>query len=382
MSAVTKNDIQLAARSEFKDNNYWGLQAIATGVGKSKIGVDEAAEVVKINPFSTVVIVVPTKKLRDNNWLEEFEKWEQRKIYDENVSRYCYISASKVNIGVIDLLILDEGHNITELSSEIFRNNTVKRCLVLTATPPDPQNETDKDKIQILARLGLETIFEYSLDQAVADGLVAPYEINVVECTLDNTTKYIKAGTKLKPFYQTEKARYDYISKIIRAMQITGNDAVKWKTLERMRFIYNLRSKLEVAKRIIAKHVPPDERYLYFCGSIEQAEAVCNDTYHSMTTDVALEAFKQLKINKLSVVEALNEGHNIEGMDGAVIIQLSSNKRDLVQRLGRLIRIRPGHLAKIWILVVIDTVDENWFKKAIEPLDRAKIVYHHWKNVI
>jgi hypothetical protein len=44
-------------------------------------------------------------------------------------------SASKIDSYYIDLLILDEGHNITALSSEIFKNNKVKN-VVLYATPP------------------------------------------------------------------------------------------------------------------------------------------------------------------------------------------------------------------------------------------------------
>jgi hypothetical protein len=43
-------------------------------------------------------------------------------------------SASKIDY--IDLLILDEGHNITALSSEIFKNNKVKNVVLLTAIPP------------------------------------------------------------------------------------------------------------------------------------------------------------------------------------------------------------------------------------------------------
>jgi len=89
-----------------------------------------------------------------------------------------------------------------------------------------------------------------------------------------------------------------------------------------------------------------------------------------------------MEINQLAVVEALNEGVNLPEVNGAVIVQLSSSKRDLVQRLGRTIRARPGHKAIIWILVTLGTPDEEWFKNAIESLDKNCIHYLHYKNVI
>lgn len=384
MSTVTKDSVQAAARAALKAANYWGLVAAATGVGKSKIGVDEAAEVVAQDPTATVILTVPTQKLRDTNWLEEFQKWNQEEVYNQNISRYCYASIHKLKDEVIDLLILDEGHNLTELSAQVFSNNKVKRLLVLTATEPDKKgNSTDVFKVELFRKLKIPTVFEYSLDEAVRDGLVAPYEIRVVECNLDSTNKYIKAGSKAKPFYQTERQSYDYLTKIIRGMQFSGNSAAKWKQLARMRLIYNLKSKTEIARRIINRWIKPEERYIIFCGSIEQANSLCGEAvYHSKTNDKALEAFKRLELNKIGVVEALNEGHNLPEVDGAVMVQLNSNPRDLTQRIGRAIRFRPGHEAIIWVLVSLNCVDEDWFKKAIEPFDKTRITYLHYKNVI
>jgi superfamily II DNA or RNA helicase len=78
-------------------------------------------------------LVVPTEKLRDENWKEEFDKWGATELWSKN-TKTMLCSASKIDY--IDLLILDEGHNITALSSEIFKNNKVKNVVLLTATPP------------------------------------------------------------------------------------------------------------------------------------------------------------------------------------------------------------------------------------------------------
>lgn len=386
MVKQTQDSVQTSAREAFKANNYWGLVAMATGTGKSKIGVDETADVVGENTDALVIISVPTRKLRDNNWLEEFIKWGKEDIYHSNVQRYCYASINKITGKRISLLVLDEGHNITELNSKVFLNNKVERLLVLTATPPEQSNDTDKAKLEIFKRLKVNTIFHYSLDEAVKHGLVAPYEIRVVECTLDNTTKYIKAGTKAKPFFQTEMQRYEYLSKTIKTMMMTGSTQLTWKLLDRMRLIQNLKSKTEIVRRVMQRWLEPGDRYLIFCGSIEQSKILCGEAvYNSKTKDTALEAFKRLELDVLGVVDALNEGHNIPEVDGAMVAQLNSKGKDLVQRIGRAIRARrdkPGHKAVIWLFVVLNTVDEEWFKKAIETFDKSRIVYLHYKNVI
>jgi len=380
----TKSDIQAIARAAFAKSNHWGLLAMATGTGKSKIGVDESVNAFVGNLDAKVYLVVPTTKLRDCNWEEEFVKWSNHTVY-RCLDRYCYASISKVKGQVIDLVIFDESHNITEANSVFFKDNTIKRALFLTATPPNPNgSDTDKEKVEILNRLKVPVSFVYSLDQAVDDGLVAKYIINVVECNLDSTNKYIKGGTVKKPFMQTEKVRYEYLNGLIRKMQFSGNDAVKFKILERMHFIYKLKSKTEIARRVIARWTKPGQRFIGFCGSIEQAEDLYGkqNVYHSKSKDTALTAFMNLELDELGVVKALNEGINIQQVDGAFIVQLNSNPKDLVQRIGRTIRFRKGYQAVIWIFVVMDTVDEKWFKAAIEEFDKARIVYHHYKNVI
>jgi superfamily II DNA or RNA helicase len=86
------------------------------------------------------------------------------------------------------------------------------------------------------------------------------------------------------------------------------------------------------------------------------------------------------KINRLSCVNSLNEGQNIPLLDVGLVVQLNSNPRNLIQRIGRIVRIRDGHKAKIYILSCTGTQDEKWVEKAIEGLDRNNITYTSIKN--
>ena len=353
-------------------NNNGGMIAMATGSGKSRVAVELAKYYCKAQ-HDDVALLVPTEKLRDENWLEEFTKWEARHLWNQT-DRLCYASASKIRNGDFQLAILDEGHNITELSSEFFLNNIVERTVLLTATPPE-----DKLKRQILSDLGINLVYELTLDQAVRLGFVAPYKITVITVPLDATTKNIPGGTKAKPFMTTEAACYAYHNRKVQQSMFDdtaqGKARLKFAILGRMQFIYKIPSKTAVVKYLLDKVIPQDDRTIIFCGNIEQAEQVCPTYYHSKSGNQFYDAFKNESINRLSCVKAVNEGHNFPGVDSAIIGQLNSKEKDLVQRIGRIIRYRPGHEAHIWIVVSEGTQDEKWLEKAVENLNQSKINY-------
>lgn len=372
-----REKVQNEAIQAVIDNNG-GMVAMATGSGKSRVGVELAKY--HCEPFkSDLALLVPTEKLRDENWFEEFNKWGAGYLWN-NIQRLCYASGSKVVGHGFDLVILDEGHNITELSSEFFLNNNVQRTVLLTATPP-----TDMVKNQILSDLGIRLVYELTLDQAVRLGFVAPYKITVVTIPLDNVTKNIKGGNKTNPFMTTEFSTYSYWTKRIQSCisdsSPQGKAKMKFAILGRMQFIYKLPSKTAVIKYLLNKVIPEDDRTIIFCGNIEQAEQVCPTFYHSKSGNVAYDAFKAEEINRLSCVKAVNEGHNFPGVDSGIIGQLNSKEKDLVQRIGRLIRFRPGHEAHLYILVSEGTQDEKWLENAIENLDQSKIEYIRFTNL-
>jgi hypothetical protein len=68
-----------------------------------------------------------------------------------------------------------KGHNITALSSEIFKNNRSKECSFTYATPP---TSVDK-KLEILQELDIPLVYHLTLDVAVKLGFVAQYGITV-----------------------------------------------------------------------------------------------------------------------------------------------------------------------------------------------------------
>lgn len=383
---MNKNEIKSKVQSEAlraaKEKSR-AIVVMATGAGKSKVAIDYAKEIVLNNLFARILIIVPTEKLRDENWKEEFAKWDAIDIWDANIERCCYVSANKYELQNFDLVICDEIHNITESNSAFFYQNTVDKVIGLTATVPE-----NEEKQLILYSLGFKVVYTLSLDEAVELGLVSPYQVTVIKVPLEATKKTCIAGNKNNPFLQTEVARYEYLTEAMNRAIFSLDARVKatamFKILARMRFIYDLKSKTQAARFLLENLIPMNERTLIFAGGIEQAKDLCPYSFHSKSkkTDTSFEDFKEGRISRLSCVNSLNEGHNIPDLDNGFVVQLNSKALNLIQRIGRIVRYRDGHRAQIYILCASGTQDEVWVEKAIEELDKDCITYVNYSQII
>lgn len=368
----TKDQVQKEAVLAFERNNGNGIIEMATGTGKSKVAINYIAA----HPeFQKILLIVPTKKLRDTNWYKEFEKWGRLDDYNK-LERSCYVSANKIHNQVYDLVIMDEGHNITENNIKFFEQNVVKHKMVLTATVPKTEVKSD-----LIRSLNLFPVYTVTLDEAVEWELVSPYSIKIIGVDLNNTDKYIVGGNARKRFFQTEAAAYDYITKQINELSDIDvkTPSVK-KRLEmmifkRLRLIYDLKTKTIAADWLLKNYIPITTRTLIFCGSISQADQLNDYRFHSKTDSEGYDKFVAEEVARLSCVNALNEGHNLPNVDNALVVQLNSKDLNLIQRCGRTVRYRNGHIAEILILVAKNTVDINWARSALKGFDHNNIEY-------
>jgi superfamily II DNA or RNA helicase len=404
-----KTIVQDDARINLENSHYNPLLLAATGVGKSKIIIDyidlfNDAISLKYLRNAKVLIVVPTEKLRDINWKEEFIKWTNEHLYNR-IRLECYASLNKIENQEFDLVVLDECQNITENNSQFFNQNKVTKIIALTATLPP-----ELLKQGILHDLNIKLAYQIDLDTAVKLRLVSPFEILVVRVPLDKTNRIIKAGTKKQPFMTTEYNHYDYLTKQMnKVMFISNRTAIQerqlqFRILARMRFIYDLPSKNEAAHWILDHLLNPEDRTIVFCGSIKQADELANFTwsneneyqdthirekgikikhsFHSKSpNDYWYNEFKKGNIKSLCCVNSLNEGHNMGDVDNALMVQINSKELKLIQKLGRMIRYRPNHRGKAIILIAEGTQDEKWLAKATENIDQSKITYTTFKEL-
>jgi superfamily II DNA or RNA helicase len=330
------------------------------------------------------LLIVPTEELRDVGWPEEFKKWG---VSPEGIKRICYSSLAKENLDKYDFILYDEYHRTTlpnlKKLVEYLKNPKVY-ALALTATLPRKiVFEEDAERIHHL-RTVLPIVYTLTIDEAVELGLVADFEITVLKYYLDEVNRNVIGGTVKVPFKQTEAARYAYLTNNLkRATVIAKADPSKigWKMAtisKRTNFLYNLPSKLMLAKRCLEQlQRDTNARTVVFAGSIEQANELCGENvFHSKTGREALDKFQNGELNLIGSVRCLNEGVNLEDPHQALVVQLDSVERSIVQRIGRLIRIRYENLefrAKIVILVALKTADEKWYESATAEFQTKRI---------
>lgn len=365
-----KDKVQQEALSTIeKDKHHRAKIYMATGTGKSRVPI----LYIQKYDLTDICLVVPTRELRDLDWPNEFKKWGAEK-YLKETTRVTMRSCHKIKNKIFRLLIIDEAHNITPNFFTFLANNTIGAVILLTATEPKRGQKAD-----LIDALKLESKYVVTLPQAREMGLVAPYDISVIFTELDNTEKYVQIGTKEKPAFVTEKERYDFLCKQYDlAMNGLGNR--KFAINQRMHFIYNLKSKQKVVKYLSDNVLPPDDKTLIFVGNSKIADAVCEYSYHSNLSDVVkkknLQLFEQGVIKRLSAIKSLNEGKNISLIDSAIVGQIKSEEKDIVQQLGRIIRLRDGHSGKMLIVVCRGTQDEVWAREALSIFPPDDIKYY------
>ena len=82
-----------------------------------------------------------------------------------------------------------------------------------------------------------------------------------------------------------------------------------------------------------------------------------------------LEGFRQGALWGLVSSRVLNEGLDVPDADVAVVVGGSQGTREYLQRLGRVLRPRPGKQAVIYELVARDTTEEQAVARRRQALE-------------
>lgn len=382
-----KEKVQTESLAAWFQNLGQGCIEIATGGGKTKIGlmaIKQLRDYFLATSMSVpyVCIVVPTEEMRDIDWIDEANKWG---INLDHVDLVCFASLSKVNLSKYDLVIYDECHRLTLPNLKNLEKYQRANLFVLGLTATKPRGMyDDPERVRLLNKL-LPTVYKLTTDEAVELGLIADFEVNVIKFDLSTKLDYEVVGKNKT----SEKLMYEYRTRALQRATILSQkdkrkEGFKFAAMaKRLHMIQNLPSKHTLTKWILIQPSIQASRVIVFTGSIEQANKLGKEfAFHSKSKRDALENFQNKSSNLLIAVKSLNEGKNLAEPDIGIIAQVNSVERNLVQQIGRLVRIRYTdltHKAKVYILVAKDTADEKWFNEAIADFDSKRISYTYVK---
>lgn len=359
--------VQSTATDCVVKNKFKGIIEVAPRVGKSKIVIDALNT---INVDLKVLIMAPRKEIFES-WKKEFEIWGLR----DNISiDFLWSNSLKKNVETYNLIICDEVHayNLNVLSLLTKEQAKGTRILSITGT-------LDGNTQYVLeTMLKQEVLYSYSVAEAIADKIVADYEIICVGCDLDMVDAYVVAGNQEKTFLQTEAAAYHYWNDAYQKAKARQQwSSLRFLMSKRLDVIYNSRTKLEATKKILNLH----KRVISFSGRQEIANQLGDESFHSKADKTALERFKDSKINKLSVVSMVSMGVTIPNLKVAVFNQLKSEENLAVQQAMRVMNMEGGKKATIYIVYLKNTQDEVWMLSALKGFEPSKIKKIDFKDL-
>jgi superfamily II DNA or RNA helicase len=316
----------------------------------------------KTKPKS-ILIAYPDNKIKDS-WKADFE---DRGYDDSNVTYTTHLSLHKHKDDKFDLVVLDEIHLLSEAQieacKELIDNN---ECILgLTGTLSKWTENT------LFSELGLSVIATYTIEQAVNEGVIVDYEINVIRVPLDTVIMQDFKGKK-----RTEKRHFDTYGWMIDKMEREGKNTM-FLRLGRMRVIQSSLAKRKATQKILDRH--KDERILVFCGVTKIADSLGIPSYHSKSNEKQIfNDFAEGKGNHLAVVKIGNTGVTYKPLNKVIINYFDSNAENLAQKINRCMAMEynnPDKKAQIYIISTNEEVELRWLKKALEFFDKEKIKY-------
>jgi superfamily II DNA or RNA helicase len=351
----TKDKVQRHGLNLWFENGTKGTLEYATGVGKTRCGVLAAnyfANSLKKDVVvdAPILILAPTRTIRDRVWEKEFEKWGFLELYKEKVHTECIQTAYKWQGKSFGLVIIDEIHNsLTGEYMKFYQNNSYLSILGLTATIPD-------NKRSLLNSIA-PTVHSITVEQALRHHLVSPYRIYNLAIS----------------FTEEERANYQKYTKVIDELQEQGTNA--WGLIsKRSKILHAAYNKMAATKEIASWF--PDKYGLIFSQYQTEVESIAFELgkraqyYHGGTKGKVEEAiiasFCDISnpVNILVSAKRLNEGADFPYVSFAIIQAGTSSKLVQTQQLGRIIRVEEGKQAFLIRLYVPGTKDEAWLSQS------------------
>lgn len=370
---LTPRDWQKDALQKWYNSDKKGIIEAVTGGGKTRLAQMEFA----LRPTIKTLIVVPTIHLQ-GQWKEFMIATgiSEDKIgfigngkheYDKDyaIAIINSIRNSQLNF---QRLIMDEIHRYgSECNINFLYTNTFKEIMGLTAT----LERQDSMHIKLLQFAPL--IYQYTHKDAREEGVVSEYEIinkavhltDIEKSLLDEQNLIIK---QLFPLYQND----------FKLVQASLRDGMAGKLMrafvKRRQILLNAKQKINVVYDIIKNENSP--KTIIFTEYIKTADQIVKilkekgikvAKYHSgmhiKERKAMLDEFATNNYDIMVAAKCLDEGMNVPEIELALIIGGSSVQRQMIQRVGRVLRKREGKVAKIYQIYVKGSKDEEWLRK-------------------
>ncbi|MFE6507639.1 DEAD/DEAH box helicase family protein [Nocardioides sp. NPDC057767] len=385
---------QSEALNAWSDHGRHGVVEAVTGTGKSRVGVEAAREA--IGDDYSVVVVVPTIDLVDQ-WVKTMREHGIRDVGAIGDGRTATLSTNQVIVGTVQslylapptrpdgkvLLIADECHRYGAGQWGKALHPSYRRRLGLTAT--FERNDDGLDSL--LTYFGGQPIFKIGFGRAIDDGIVARYDVKLlgVELTPAERHQYDEADDALK------EARLKLLSAglpsepfgvFLHAVQQAANDDDEPTVCEAARrYLKAFSERIDVmtgawnklnAMEVLTPTVRDSKGAIVFTRRVDMAEDLASvlaeqdvratAVHSNLTRTERKERLLRLKAGGLKALVAptvLDEGIDVPDIDLAIVMGGSKSRRQMIQRMGRVLRLkRDGRKATFIVVYAMNTAED------------------------
>lgn len=343
------------------------VQAHMEGTGKDIIlaaprfgKIRVALEILKRKKAKKVLLVFPRNDILVG-WQNEMILMETIDIIMEHTTTR---SLYKFKKETYDYIILDEIHEYSDKQlneADHFVATTPTIALTGTATKKTLEN--------IARRTGLNVGYQYTIQQAVAEGVLCNYSISVYYIPLDD--KIVKFKTKNGKVY-TEKKWFD-----VTRWLLSRNGADIFLN-RMMHIIQGSISKIRKTRELLTRF--KDDRVLVFCGLTEVADMLDIPVYHSENKDEAtFRAFCNGEGDKMATIKMMQAGITIRPIHRGIINYTSGNPEDAAQKICRFLGMEYDNVDKkadLHILCSAEKFERIRMKTALLFFDNEKIKHY------
>jgi len=336
-----------------------GLLALAPRAGKTRT----ALQIAQKTKSKRILVVYPDNKIK-NSWIKDIAET----AFKADVTYTTYLSLHK-HIQQYDYVFLDEIHQSSHAQRE-----EIAKLLKLNSRWAGLSGSLSPATIKELNQyFKAKVIIQYSIEQAIKDGLISNYEIHVVSCKLDNKIQTKNKSGKLV----TEKKASDNYGYVIDMLRSQGKNTM-FAALGRMRLIQKSVGKIEATKKLLEQF--KDERVLIFNGLTTTANSFGSLVHHSRNENE--EEFINFANNKskykhLAVVKIGNSGVNFISLDRIILNYFDSNEENTTQKICRALLLDedPEKVAMIYIICTNEDYERKWLEKSLKMFKQSKIYY-------
>ena len=378
----------------WKHSNGQGIVQAVTGSGKTLVALELISKYVTAG--RRCLVVVPSTVL--------LEQWKVAIELELNIQDISIVGGNFGNIidikapiilgtvqtlrkltseleGQIHLLIADEVHRYGAPRFREILLNTTPHRIGLTAT-----FERNDDGLEnVLQPYFSKKVFEYDFGQAKQDGVISPYTVGLIGVELnsdekdqyklitDEITDYRKKLESMLGIPSSNKDFFNEVANAVKWPDKLGNTARSFLTCihKRKLIVDTSEGKLQVVRQL-GDSIANASKTILFCSSIKVAEQITMALldigidaadYHSKLTDEqkqeVLEMLQDGEIQVIVAVKALDEGIDIPDLDMGIIVSGSKQRRQMIQRMGRIVRRKDDNRGATFLVIYAEETAED-----------------------